>query len=124
VISDEIYEHFVYEGDHFSIGSIYPNTITMNGFSKEFGMTGWRVGYITGPSDIIDAINELQQYSVMSSSSIAQHAALSAMRQRPHITEKYLQKRNLLHSHLLRMGYEVHGMQGAFYAFIKAPNDL
>lgn len=124
VISDEIYEHFVYEGDHFSIGSIYPNTITMNGFSKEFAMTGWRAGYIAGPEEIIDAINELQQYTIMSSSSIAQHAALAALKERPHITEKYKQKRDLVKASLLRMGYEVHGMQGAYYAFIKAPADL
>lgn len=124
IISDEIYEHFVYEGHHFSIGSIYPNTITMNGFSKEFAMTGWRVGYISGPIEIIDAINELQQYSVMSSSSIAQHAAIAALTHRPHMTEKYKQKRDLLKKQLKHMGYDVHGMQGAFYAFIKAPADL
>ena len=71
LISDEIYEHFVYSGKHFSVGSIYPKTITMNGFSKEYAMTGWRLGYICAPQPIIDAINELQQYVVMSSSSIS-----------------------------------------------------
>lgn len=49
IISDEIYEHFIYEAKHFSIGSVYPNTITMNGFSKGYAMTGWRLGYISGP---------------------------------------------------------------------------
>jgi aspartate aminotransferase len=79
IISDEIYEHFVYEGKHFSIGSIYPDTISMFGFSKQYSMTGWRLGYICGPFDVIEGINELQQYSVFSSSSIAQHAALEAL---------------------------------------------
>lgn len=124
IISDEIYEHFVYDEKHFSIGSIYPNTITMNGFSKEFAMTGWRVGYITGPQDIIDAINELQQYVVMSSSSIAQHAALAALSHRPAITEKYHQKRDFVKKSLQDIGLDIHGAQGAFYAFVKAPHDL
>jgi aspartate aminotransferase/aminotransferase len=125
LISDEIYEHFVYEGRHFSLGSIYPNTITMNGFSKEHAMTGWRLGYIAGPQEIINAINELQQYVVMSSSSIAQHAALAALKQKPtHLVEKYHEKRNLVVNRLTELGYEVHGAQGAFYAFVKAPRDL
>lgn len=124
IISDEIYEHFVYEGEHFSIGSVYPNTITMNGFSKEYAMTGWRLGYIAGPSEIITAINELQQYIVFSSSSIAQHAALAALQHPPVIREKYLRKRNIVVESLQAMGYEIHGLQGSFYAFIQAPNGL
>jgi len=124
VISDEIYEHFIYDVPHFSIGSIYPNTITMNGFSKEYAMTGWRLGYIAGPQEIIDAINQLQQYVVMSSSSIAQHAGLSAMEHRPQLTVKYKQKHDFLVKELQAMGYVIHGAQGAFYIFVKAPHDL
>lgn len=124
VISDEIYEHYVYETPHFSIGSIYPNTITMNGFSKEYAMTGWRLGYISGPAEIINAINELQQYTVMSSSSIAQHAALAGLKNRRPLSEKYRKKRDMLIPSLQEMGFEVLGAEGAFYAFVKAPNDL
>ncbi len=124
IISDEIYEHFTYDSSSFSIGSIYPNTITMNGFSKEYAMTGWRLGYIVGPQVIIQAINQLQQYVVMSSSSIAQHAGLAAMQHRPQILSKYKQKRDLLVNELKNMGYEVHGAQGAFYIFLKTPHDL
>ena len=124
VISDEIYEHFVYDTPHFSIGSIYPNTITMNGFSKEYAMTGWRVGYIAGPSDIIDAINELQQYVVMSSSTIAQHAALEALKHRPELTKKYREKRDFVLTHLDHLGLDVHGSDGSFFSFFKAPNDM
>ncbi|HVC36017.1 MAG TPA: aminotransferase class I/II-fold pyridoxal phosphate-dependent enzyme [Candidatus Dormibacteraeota bacterium] len=124
VISDEIYEHFAYETAHFSIGSIYPNTITMNGFSKEYAMTGWRLGYVAGPSDIIDAINELQQYVVMSSSSIAQHAGLAAIQRRPDVVAKYSLKRKYALDRLRHMGYSIHGAQGAYYIFLKAPNDL
>lgn len=125
LISDEIYEHFIYDGKPFSVGSIYPNTITMNGFSKEYAMTGWRVGYINGPKDIINAIDELQQYVVMSSSSIAQHAALQALRHPPvHITDKYKKKRDFLVSSLKDMGFKISGAEGAFYIFVKAPNGL
>jgi aspartate/methionine/tyrosine aminotransferase len=124
VISDEIYEHFVYDIPHFSLGSIYPNTITMNGFSKEYAMTGWRVGYITGPSEVIDAINELQQYVVMSSSTIAQHAALEALKHRPNLTQKYREKRDFVLSNLEHMGLDVYGSNGSFFTFFKAPNDM
>ncbi len=124
IISDEIYEHYVYEGNHFSIGSIYPNTITMNGFSKEFAMTGWRIGYICAPTEIIDAINELQQYTVMSSSSIAQHAAVAAMKNRPVFNGKYKEKRDFVLSSLRKMGINVYGSEGAYYAFFKAPHDM
>lgn len=124
IVSDEIYEHFVYDDKHFSIGSIYPNTITMNGFSKEFAMTGWRVGYIHGPQEIIDAINELQQYVVMSSSSIAQHAALSALSHRPKIAAKYHQKRDFVITEFEKLGIDVYGADGAFFVFFKAPHDL
>ncbi len=124
VISDEIYEHFVYEGKHFSIGSIYPNTLTLNGFSKEFAMTGWRIGYIAGPQEIINAINELQQYMVFASSSIAQYAALAALTKRPDTNGRYAKKRDLVKESLKKMGYDIHGMHGAFYSFFKAPGDL
>ncbi len=122
LISDEIYEHFVYDGKHFSIGSAYPNVITMNGFSKGYAMTGWRLGYIAGPQEVIDAINQLQQYIVFSSSSIAQHAAIEAMTQ-PLMTdyEKYRAKRDLVVRRLTEIGLSVHGAQGAYYIFFQAP---
>lgn len=124
VVSDEIYEHFIYDSKHFSIGSIYPNTITMNGFSKEYAMTGWRIGYIAGPVDIIDSINELQQYVVFSSSTIAQHAALEAIKHRPELTEKYRQKRDFVLRELKAMGIEPEGADGSFFVFFKAPNNM
>jgi aspartate aminotransferase len=125
IISDEIYENFIY-GDtkHFSIGSIYDNTITMNGFSKEYAMTGWRMGYIAGPSDIIAAINELQQYTVMSSSSIAQYAALAALRYKPRNILKYERKHDYAKKRFNAMGMKVHGGDGAYYMFIKTPNGM
>jgi aspartate/methionine/tyrosine aminotransferase len=96
----------------------------MNGFSKEFAMTGWRLGYIHGPQEIIDAINELQQYIVFSSSSIAQYAAIAALEHRPQLVNNYRKKRDFLISALEEMGLEVHGAEGSFYIFVKAPYDL
>lgn len=124
IIADEIYENFVYEGQHFSIGSSYPNTITMNGFSKEFAMTGWRIGYINGPTRVIDAINELQQYIVFSSSSIAQYAALAALKHPPAVETKYRRKRDLVVKELSKAGYKLRGAKGSYYAFFQAPHDM
>lgn len=125
VVSDEIYEHFIYDGRHFSIGSIYANTVTMNGFSKEYAMTGWRLGYLCGPLDIVNAVNELLQYVVFSSSSIAQHAALEALRHKPNdLVLRYRQKRDYLVDRLTKLGFHIEGAQGAYYAFVKAPNNL
>lgn len=125
LISDEIYEHFVYQGSHFSVASAYPNVITMNGFSKGYAMTGWRLGYISGPKHVIDAVNQLQQYIVFSSSSIAQHAAIAALTH-PDTADygKYSRKRDLVVHRLTEMGLDVHGAEGAYYVFFQAPNGM
>jgi len=124
IISDEMYESFIYEGSHFSIGSIYPNTITMNGFSKAYAMTGWRLGYITGPQEIIRTINQLQQYAVFCSSSIAQYAALEAL-SRPTIPrDSYVEKRRLVQEQLIAAGYDIQGNDGAYYTFFRVPEGM
>lgn len=121
VISDEIYEHFCYDTPHFSIGSIYPKTVTMNGFSKAYAMTGWRVGYMAGPREVIEAVNQLQQYTVFSNSSISEKAALAALRHSPiRLTRKYHNKRDLVVKYL-DGAYEMYGSSGAFYAFVPVP---
>jgi len=125
VISDEIYEYFTYEKKHFSIGSIYPNTVTMNGFSKAYAMTGWRLGYVCGPREVIDAINTLQQYIVFSSSSIAQHAGLAALRAPLDLdVEKYRHKRNVAVEKLTSAGYVINGAEGAFYLYFQTPDNM
>lgn len=85
IIVDEIYEKLVYNGKrHFSIASISPEvcqrTVLINGFSKAYAMTGWRMGYAAGPEDLIRAINAYQSHSTSCPSSIAQYAALEALR--------------------------------------------
>jgi aspartate aminotransferase len=84
VISDEIYEKLIYDGlKHISIGSlnkeIYDLTITVNGFSKSFSMTGWRLGYLGAPNDIAEAISRLQDHSTSNPNSIAQKAGIAAL---------------------------------------------
>lgn len=123
VISDEVYEYFSYDEPHFSIGSVYPNTLTLNGLSKSYAMTGWRVGYINGPAEIVAAINELQQYIVFSSSSIAQYAALPAFSHDPsEMVAKYKGKRNHAKEILNKAFPDIYGAQGAFYFFLKLPH--
>jgi len=124
IISDEIYESFVFEGEHFSIGSIYPNTITMNGFSKSHTMTGWRIGYTCGPRDVIDAINQIQQYTVFSSSSIAQYAALEALSQPVSKHEDYAKKNRLITEKMTAAGFDLHGNMGAYYTLFEVPEGM
>jgi aspartate aminotransferase len=84
VISDEIYEKIIFDNlAHVSIGSlskdIYDYTITVNGLSKSYAMTGWRIGYLGGPQDIVDAISKLQDHSTSNPASISQKAAVAAL---------------------------------------------
>ena len=102
MISEEIYSELTYVGKHFSIGSL-PNmrdrTITINGFSKTFAMTGWRLGYVMGPKAIIDQVKKIHQYIVMSAPTISQYAGLEALRNGDEDIEKmkkeYDKRRNL-----------------------------
>jgi aspartate/methionine/tyrosine aminotransferase len=125
IISDEIYEYFTYDRSHFSIGSIYRDTLTLNGFSKAYAMTGWRIGYISGPANIVEAINQLQQYIVFSSSSIAQYAALEAVKKPPlRLRDSYKIKRDTAIRVLKDTFPDIAGAQGAYYLFLKLPKGL
>jgi aspartate aminotransferase len=84
VISDEIYEKIMFDNlKHVSIASfnkdIYNLTITVNGLSKSYSMTGWRIGYLAGPLDIVDAVSKLQDHSTSNPTSISQKAAVAAL---------------------------------------------
>ena len=123
VLSDEIYEHIIFEGEHVSIASfdfVYDQVITMNGVSKGYAMTGWRIGYIGAPLWIAKACNKLQGQFTSGVCSIAQRAALAALQgngeSQKIMREAFLRRRNLI-CNLLK---EVEGMkvtipQGAFY---------
>lgn len=123
VISDEIYEDFCFEKTHFSIGSVYENTVTLNGFSKSCGMPGWRVGYVCAPKRIIDECVKVQQYNFVCAPSPFQYAALKALDfDTSSITQEYKRKRNIIYEGLGKK-YSFSKPEGAFYAFIKYPYD-
>lgn len=121
VISDEIYDHFIYDEPHETFAKYYEKTLLLNGFSKSSAMTGWRVGYAAGPSEIVEPMKTLQQYSFVCAPSFAQKAGIAALSL--DISEKiaqYKAKRDLIYEGLAGH-YDVEKPGGAFYIFPKAP---
>jgi aminotransferase len=126
VLADEIYDRLVYgsEGGHVCFASLpgmRDRTLTLGGFSKTFAMTGWRVGYVAGPTEIIAAMTKIHQYTMMSAPTVAQAAAVEALRNgEPEVQsmlEAYGQRRRLLVEGLRRIGLPCVDPGGAFYAF-------
>lgn len=124
-ISDEIYCELAYDGaEHVSIGSM-PNmkdyTIILNGFSKSFAMTGWRIGYIAGPSDLLGQIVKLHGYNTICPPIFSQYAATEGLKHGWKDVEKmrvsYQQRRNLMYKAFCDMGLPVPEPTGAFYMF-------
>ncbi|MBW3021264.1 aminotransferase class I/II-fold pyridoxal phosphate-dependent enzyme, partial [Candidatus Woesearchaeota archaeon] len=121
IISDEIYEDFVYDSEHFSVGSIYNNTISLFGFSKSHSMTGWRVGYMTGPKEIIQECVKSQQFNFVCSPTPFQYAAVEALKiDMSKYIKDFKKKRDFVYSEL-KDYYEIIKPEGAFYMFIKSP---
>lgn len=122
ILSDEIYSRFVYDQPFESIARRYPKTLVLDGFSKSYAMTGWRLGYAAGPADVVGAMTKLQQFSFVCAPSFAQKAAIKAMDvdMAPRIRE-YRKKRDLIYEGL-KEAYEVTKPGGAFYVFPKAPD--
>ncbi|WP_282577688.1 aminotransferase class I/II-fold pyridoxal phosphate-dependent enzyme [Paenibacillus mellifer] len=124
VISDEIYSELTYGQKHVSFASIpgmQDRTILVNGFSKAFAMTGWRMGYACGHPDLIYAMLKIHQYTVMCAPVMGQVAALEALKNglpdKDQMVESYNQRRRLIVQGLRDIGLECHEPQGAFYAF-------
>jgi aspartate aminotransferase len=123
VLSDEIYEHIIFEGEHVSMASfgfVYDQVITMNGVSKGYAMTGWRIGYIGAPLWIAKACNKLQGQFTSGVCSIAQRAALAALKGNGEsqiiMREAFFRRRNLVCNLLKEIeGIKVTVPQGAFY---------
>jgi len=124
VISDEIYAELTYDQKHVSFASLpgmKDRTILVSGFSKAFAMTGWRMGYACGHSEIIAAMLKIHQYTVMCAPTMGQVAALEAltngMEEKDRMVESYNQRRRLVVKSFREIGLECHEPQGAFYAF-------
>jgi aspartate aminotransferase len=123
ILTDEMYEHLVYGAEQVSIGTFAPDhTLTINGASKAYAMTGWRIGYAGGPKAVIAAMNAIQSQSTSNASSISQYAALAALEQHEATTEfialartAYRQRRDLIVSGLNALGLPTPTPHGAFY---------
>ena len=124
VLSDEIYEALVYEGEMFSPASEYDNVVTVNGFSKTYAMTGWRLGYVTGPAEILDGMLKIYQHSTSCVTAFAQAGAVAAL-QNPEARSamqwmmgEFRRKRDLMVDCLNRSQYlQCSIPEGAFYCF-------
>lgn len=124
VISDEIYSELTYDGKHVSIASIpgmEDRTIVINGFSKAFAMTGWRLGYAVGPENIIAQMTKIHQFAIMCAPTNSQFAAVEALRNCDSDVEKmveaYDQRRRFLLHAFKEMGLDCFEPFGAFYVF-------
>lgn len=124
VISDEVYAELTYGKKHVSIASLpgmKERTIVISGFSKAFAMTGWRVGYACGPRELIGGMLKIHQYTAMCAPTIAQIAAIEALRRglaaKDEMMASYNERRKLFVSGLNAIGLACHEPEGAFYAF-------
>lgn len=124
VITDEIYSELTYSGKHCSIGSLpgmKERTITINGFSKAYSMTGWRLGYAMGPKVIIDQVKKIHQFVIMSAPTISQYAGLEALKNGDSDIERmrkeYDRRRKYLLKEFERLGLPCFEPRGAFYIF-------
>jgi aminotransferase len=125
LVSDELYDRLVYDFEHVCLPaldeSIRERTILIGGFSKDYAMTGWRIGYACGPSDLIQGLVRIHQYTIMSAPTTAQDAALEALLiGDPYVEEmrvEYDRRRKLLVNGLNRLGLSTFEPRGAFYAF-------
>lgn len=124
VISDEIYSELTYGQNHVSIASLEgmaERTIVINGFSKAYAMTGWRLGYATGPAPVLEQMTKLHQYCIMSAPTTAQWAAIEALRNGDSDIEEmradYEMRRRLVVGRFNAMGLTCFEPKGAFYCF-------
>ena len=124
VVSDEIYDRLSYDAPHISFATLpgmLGRTLLLNGFSKTYGMTGWRVGYAAGPQPLIAAMTRIHQYNALCASRQAQEAAIEALRVPDRdvqaTVDDYALRRQSIVSGLNRLGLACHLPAGAFYAF-------
>ena len=125
VVSDEIYEHINFSGGHSSIAAfdgMYDRTITVNGVSKAFAMTGWRIGYIGGPAWVARACNKMQGQVTSGANCIAQRAVITALQENPskihYMVDEFKERRDLVLGLLGEInGFKCNKPEGAFYVF-------
>ena len=124
VISDELYSELSYQEDHISIASLpgmHERTIVINGFSKAFAMTGWRLGYAAGPKVILEEMTKIHQFAIMAAPTSSQYAGIAALRdcdrEVQEMRESYNQRRRYLMNALKELNLPCFEPYGAFYVF-------
>ena len=124
LISDEVYAELTYESTHVAaatVSDLWERTITLNGFSKAYAMTGWRVGYLCAPKELCDAALKIHQYIMLCAPVMGQVGALEALRSaeedKNSMVNEYRLRRNMFVAGLNRIGLTCHVPEGAFYAF-------
>ncbi|MCD6352174.1 MAG: aminotransferase class I/II-fold pyridoxal phosphate-dependent enzyme [Armatimonadetes bacterium] len=124
VFSDEIYAHLTYSGRHTCFASLpgmREQTVLLNGFSKAWAMTGWRLGFACAPAEVIAALNRIHAYTALCANTLGQFGAIEALancqRERAEMLQAYDERRRLLVSGLRELGLECFEPRGAFYAF-------
>jgi len=124
LISDEVYAELTYEGTHVAaatVSDLWERTITLNGFSKAYAMTGWRIGYLCAPKELCDAALKIHQYVMLCAPVMGQAGALEALHSaeedKNSMISEYRLRRNMFVAGLNRIGLSCHVPEGAFYAF-------
>ncbi len=124
VMSDEIYAELTYKGEHVSIASLpgmKERTLLINGFSKAYAMTGWRMGYVCGPAPILAQMTKIHQFAIMCAPTTSQYAAVEALRNGDadvaEMRDAYNQRRRFLMHEFKDIGMECFEPYGAFYVF-------
>jgi aminotransferase len=124
ILSDEIYAELTYEGVHVSLAALpeaKERTLLVSGFSKAFAMTGWRLGYLCGPAELMAAMVKIHQYTILCAPTISQYAAIEALRNGDAdieaMREEYRARRNFIVKSFNEMGLRTLMPEGAFYAF-------
>lgn len=124
VISDEIYSELTYGDKHYSIAQcegMRERTVVINGFSKSFAMTGWRLGFLAGPEEIVSQIFKIHQYAIMCSPTTSQFAAVEGLRHCrkdvKHMVDEYNMRRRFVVDGFNKLGLECFSPEGAFYVF-------
>jgi aspartate aminotransferase len=128
VLSDEVYEHFIYEKEHSSAATFGEDVITVNAASKTYAMTGWRLGFCAAPEDYISQFLKVHQYCQACATSIAQYAAVAAYEgDQAAVTqmrETYRKRRDFLYEGLRSLGINFPRPEGAFYMFVPFGSDV
>lgn len=131
LISDEIYEKIIYEGEHISPGvfeDLLNYTIIVNGFSKSHAMTGWRIGYLIAPHSFIPQLEKMQQHTISCAPSMAQYAALQALKEKEAVrkmVEEFRRRRDFLYDEISKIdGLHVRKPKATFYMFPRYDFDI